>query len=44
MVLAKGSALTPCVNEAIGDLTESGDLATITTQWIGAEAPVLDLE
>ena len=44
VVLAKGSALTPCVDQALGDLTESGDLAAITEQWIGAEAPVLDLE
>ena len=44
VVLAKGSELTPCVDRAIGDLTESGDLAAITEEWIGAEAPVLALE
>jgi polar amino acid transport system substrate-binding protein len=44
VVLAKGSRLTPCVNEALGAMRASGELDQITTQWIGAEAPVLDLE
>jgi polar amino acid transport system substrate-binding protein len=44
VVLAKGSELTPCVDRAIGDLRESGDLDSITEEWIGAEAPVLALE
>jgi polar amino acid transport system substrate-binding protein len=44
VVLAKGSRLTPCVDEAIGAMRESGELEQITDQWIGAEAPVLALE
>jgi polar amino acid transport system substrate-binding protein len=44
VVLAKDSTLTPCVNEALGAMRASGELDQITAQWIGAEAPVLDLE
>jgi polar amino acid transport system substrate-binding protein len=44
VVLAKDSRLTPCVNEALGAMRASGELDQITAQWIGAEAPVLDLE
>jgi polar amino acid transport system substrate-binding protein len=44
VVLAKGSRLTPCVDEALGAMRASGELDEITAQWIGAEAPVLDLE
>ena len=44
VVLAKGSRLTPCVNEALGAMRASGELDQLTAQWIGAEAPVLDLE
>ncbi|WP_217923694.1 ABC transporter substrate-binding protein [Miltoncostaea oceani] len=44
VVLAKDSALTPCVSSAVSALRESGELAAITEQWIGAEAPELDLE
>ncbi len=44
VVLAKGSRLTPCVDEALGAMRASGELDQITAQWIGAEAPVLDLE
>jgi polar amino acid transport system substrate-binding protein len=44
VVLAKGSRLTPCVDEAIAAMRASGELEGITDQWIGAEAPVLALE
>ena len=44
LVLAKGSALTACVNKAMTELKDSGELAAITEQWIGAEAPVLALK
>jgi len=44
VVLAKDSALTPCVSSAVSALRDSGELATITEEWIGAEAPELDLE
>jgi polar amino acid transport system substrate-binding protein len=43
-VLEKGSALTPCVSKAVDDLRASGELASITEQWIGAEAPALALK
>lgn len=43
VVLAKGSALTPCVNAAIAAMTEDGSLAAITKEWLSdkASAPVL---
>jgi polar amino acid transport system substrate-binding protein len=44
VVLAKGSRLTPCVDQAIAAMRASGELEGITDQWIGAEAPVLALE
>lgn len=44
LVLAKGSALTPCVDRALAEVRDSGELASITEQWIGAEAPVLALK
>jgi len=42
--LQKDSPLTACVSSAIDSLRDSGDLATITNQWIGAEAPALALK
>lgn len=44
LVLAKGSPLTACVSKAVTELKDSGQLTSITDQWIGAEAPVLDLQ
>ncbi len=44
LVLAKDSPLTTCVDRALTTLKDSGDLAAITEQWIGAEAPVLALK
>ena len=43
LVLAKGSPLTTCVNQAIAALQASGRLAQITTEWLSdkASAPVL---
>ncbi len=43
LVLARGSPLTTCVNQAIGALKASGSLAEITTEWLSdkASAPVL---
>jgi polar amino acid transport system substrate-binding protein len=42
-LLQKGSPLTACVNQAIGDLKESGALASLEQRWLGAAAgaPVL---
>jgi len=42
-LLQKGSPLTACVNQAIGDLKESGALASPEQRWLGAAAgaPVL---
>ena len=44
LVMAKGSPLTPCVDQALADLRSSGELKKIADQWIGAEAPPLTLE
>jgi polar amino acid transport system substrate-binding protein len=42
-LLEKDSPLTPCVNDAIASLKESGELDEITQQWMSesADAPVL---
>ncbi len=42
-VLAKGSGLTACVNQAIGKLEASGKLAELQKTWIteAADAPEL---
>lgn len=42
IVLAKGSALTACVNAAIKTLNDSGSLAAITQEWLSdkVSAPV----
>ncbi|HEX5012889.1 MAG TPA: ABC transporter substrate-binding protein [Candidatus Limnocylindrales bacterium] len=34
VLLAKDSPLTDCVNQAIGQLKESGELEAITTEWL----------
>jgi polar amino acid transport system substrate-binding protein len=43
LVLAKGSELTPCVNQALDELKSSGELEQITDKWMGGQAgaPVL---
>ncbi len=43
LVLAKDSELTPCVDQAIGELKSSGELEQITDKWMGGQAgaPVL---
>ena len=43
-LLEKDSPLTPCVNEAIGKLKDSGELDRITQRWMSesADAPVLE--
>jgi polar amino acid transport system substrate-binding protein len=43
VVLAKGSPLTACVNQAIAALKSDGTLDSITTEWLSdkASAPVL---
>jgi polar amino acid transport system substrate-binding protein len=42
-LLEKDSPLTPCVNEAIATLKETGELDRITQEWMSesADAPVL---
>ena len=42
-LLQKGSPLTQCVNQALGDLKESGTLQSLEQRWLGAAAgaPVL---
>jgi polar amino acid transport system substrate-binding protein len=43
LLLQKGSKLTSCVNQAIAKLKSSGELASITKQWLSdaADAPEL---
>ncbi|MFC9847725.1 ABC transporter substrate-binding protein [Streptomyces sp. NPDC060223] len=43
LVLDKGSALTPCVTDAVDALREDGTLASIEKQWLSdaVDAPVL---
>ena len=40
LVLAKGSALTPCVNKALADLKAAGTLAKIQTEWLSQKTSV----
>jgi polar amino acid transport system substrate-binding protein len=44
LLLAKGSGLTACVDQAIAKLTSSGELKTITDQWLSASADVPELK
>lgn len=46
MLLAKGSELTACVDEAIESLRISGKLAEIESEWLGdgAGVPIIDLD
>jgi polar amino acid transport system substrate-binding protein len=37
-LLEKGSKLTSCVNQALGDLKSSGELKQITDRWMGGQA------
>ncbi|SNS97102.1 polar amino acid transport system substrate-binding protein [Streptosporangium subroseum] len=43
-VFEKGSPLVGCVNEAIGKLTASGELAKIETEWLGSAAGAPELK
>jgi polar amino acid transport system substrate-binding protein len=43
-LLARGSALTPCVSRAVASLRSSGQLQKITAKWMGAGAGVADLK
>jgi polar amino acid transport system substrate-binding protein len=42
VVLAKGSSLTGCVNEAIAALHEDGTIDRLEQTWLGGSAPVLE--
>jgi polar amino acid transport system substrate-binding protein len=44
LLMEKGSALTPCVNQALAQLSSQGTLASITDQWLGGEAGVPTLQ
>jgi polar amino acid transport system substrate-binding protein len=44
VVLEKDSALTACVNQALGELEESGELQQITDQWMGGQAGAPELQ
>jgi polar amino acid transport system substrate-binding protein len=41
VVLEKASALTECVNEAIGRLRDDGTIGRLEQTWLGGSAPVL---
>ena len=43
MLLEKGSKLTPCVDQALASLKDSGKLADIEKQWLSdvVDVPVL---
>ncbi|HEU4655911.1 MAG TPA: ABC transporter substrate-binding protein [Capillimicrobium sp.] len=43
VVLAKDSELTPCVNEAIGKLRDSGQLERLEQRWMGQAAGAPEL-
>ncbi|MEU8267932.1 ABC transporter substrate-binding protein [Sphaerisporangium sp. NPDC049002] len=43
LVFQKGSPLVSCVNKAIGELTSSGELAKIESQWLGSAAGAPEL-
>ncbi|MGS2644435.1 transporter substrate-binding domain-containing protein [Streptosporangium sp. LJ11] len=43
-VFEKGSPLVGCVNEAIDELTASGELAKIETEWLGSAAGAPELK
>jgi polar amino acid transport system substrate-binding protein len=38
MLLAKGSKLTLCVNQALAEVTSSGELKRLQDQWMGGDA------
>jgi polar amino acid transport system substrate-binding protein len=44
LLFEKGSALVPCVNQALAQLTAQGTLQDITDQWLGGEAGVPALQ
>ncbi|MBG0826936.1 amino acid ABC transporter substrate-binding protein [Planomonospora sp. ID67723] len=44
LVFEKGNALVSCVNEAIGKLKSSGELAKIEEQWLSAAAGAPELK
>jgi polar amino acid transport system substrate-binding protein len=43
LLLGKDSELTPCVNDAIAKLDQSGELKQITDKWMGATAGAPEL-
>ena len=43
LVLAKDSALTPCVNQALSDLKAAGTLANIQREWLSTKTSVSTL-
>ena len=40
LLFGKGNSLVGCANQAIGQLTTSGDLAAITAQWLSTDVKV----
>ncbi|MFB9251166.1 ABC transporter substrate-binding protein [Sphaerisporangium melleum] len=44
LVLQKGNPLVTCLDQAIGDLKASGELAAIETKWLGSAAGAPELK
>jgi polar amino acid transport system substrate-binding protein len=44
LLLQKNSKITPCVDKAIGDLTENGELKRLESRWMGAAAGAPELK
>jgi polar amino acid transport system substrate-binding protein len=44
LLLQKDSKIVPCVDKAIGDLTESGELKRLEDRWMGAAAGAPELK
>jgi polar amino acid transport system substrate-binding protein len=44
VVLEKDSALTACVNQALAELQDSGELQEITDKWMGGQAGAPELQ
>ncbi len=43
IALQKGSSLTPCINLAIAELKSSGELQSLTTEWLSKKTNVGDV-
>jgi len=44
LAVAEDSPLTACVNQALAELGESGELQDITDKWMGGQAGAPELQ